>query len=84
MSTPLFCPNKHCPCHIDPDAPESKALRRIDWFKRSGTYMTKVRGEVQRYACKRCGRGFSEHPLCQHRCRKEFLGFRRRCRYEVQ
>lgn len=63
MSTPLFCPNKHCPCHIDPDAPESKALRRIDWFKRSGTYMTKVRGEVQRYACKRCGRGFSEQTF---------------------
>ncbi|MFP4376917.1 MAG: hypothetical protein ACLFP4_07730, partial [Spirochaetales bacterium] len=63
MSTPLFCPNKHCPCHIDPDAPESKALRRIDWFKRSGTYMTKVRGEVQRYACKRCGRGFGEQTF---------------------
>lgn len=63
MATPLFCPNKDCSCHIDPDAPESRLLRQRDWFKRSGTYETKVRGEVQRYTCKVCGRGFSDQTF---------------------
>lgn len=63
MARPVFCPNKRCPLHVDPDASESRTLRRVDWFKRSGTYMTKVRGEVQRYTCKRCGRGFSDQTF---------------------
>ena len=77
MARPLFCPNKSCSCHIDPDTPESTSLRKMDWFKRSGTYFTKVRGEVQRYTCKRCGRGFSDQTFSLDYYVKRIINYNR-------
>jgi len=63
MTRPPFCPNVACECHIDPETPESALLRRRQWFKRNGTYPTKVRGSVIRFKCLVCGRGFSEQTF---------------------
>jgi hypothetical protein len=59
MRRPPFCPHKGCPCHIDPDSPQSASLRHRRWFKRDGSYPTKVRGSITRFKCLVCGRGFS-------------------------
>jgi transposase-like protein len=59
MRRPPFCPHRGCPCHIDPDSPQSAALARRKWFKRNGSYPTKVRGSIVRFRCLVCGRGFS-------------------------
>ena len=59
MRRPPFCPHRGCPCHIDPDSPESATLARRRWFKRNGSYPTNVRGPIARFKCLECGRGFS-------------------------
>ena len=59
MRRPPFCPHQGCSCHVDPDSSEAAGLRRRRWFKRNGSYPTKVRGSIPRYKCLACGRGFS-------------------------
>ena len=54
MHRPPFCPNAACSCHISPTAPESRALAHRRWFKRNGTYPTRVHGEVVRFKCLVC------------------------------
>ncbi len=60
---PPFCPNRDCRHHVDPDSAEAAALARRKWYKRNGTYPTKVRGTVIRFKCLECGRGFSEQTF---------------------
>ena len=56
---PPFCPNPSCVSHIDPLSSQSHSLSHTRWYKRNGTYPTKVRGPVQLFKCLHCGRGFS-------------------------
>ena len=55
ISTPPFCPNPDCDAHhVPPD-------RR--WWKAHGHYHTKMTGDVRRFRCVLCGRGFSEQTF---------------------
>lgn len=55
ISTPPFCPNPDCDAHhVPPD-------RR--WWRPNGRYHTKMTGEVRRFRCTHCGRGFSEQTF---------------------
>jgi len=76
MTRPPFCPRAGCECHIDPHTPESATLRRRKWFKRNGTYPTKVRGPVIRFKCLVCGRGFSEQTFSLDYYVKRIIDYR--------
>ena len=77
MHRPPFCPNTSCPCHIDPLSTESAALAERRWFKRNGNYPTKVRGEVRRFKCLVCGRGFGEQTFSLDYFVKRLISYRR-------
>ncbi len=55
ISTPPFCPNPDCDAHHVP--PDRK------WWKANGRYQTKLTGDVRRFRCAHCGRGFSEQTF---------------------
>ena len=56
MLIPPFCPNDLCSYHSGvPDG------RR--WYRTKGSYRTAVSGEVKRFICLGCGRGFSEQTF---------------------
>ena len=63
MRRPPFCPNRECELHIDPRSSQAARLSRLRWFKRNGSYLTRVRGSVARFKCLVCGRGFSEQTF---------------------
>lgn len=63
MTDPRFCPNKACPCHVDPYSSQARELSRRRWYKRNGSYPTVIRGSVVRFKCLVCGRGFSEQTF---------------------
>ena len=77
MTRPPFCPNRACPCHIDPETPQAVELLRRRWFKRNGTYPTMVRGPVVRFKCLVCGRGFSEQTFSLDYYVKRIIDYRR-------
>ena len=52
IDIPYFCPNKLCSNHNRED-------EDTGWYKFWGTYYTKIRGEVPRFCCKKCGKTFS-------------------------
>lgn len=55
ISTPPFCPNPDCDAHhVAPDG---------RWWITNGWYRTKLSGEVRRFRCTHCGRGFSEQTF---------------------
>jgi len=56
MLTPPFCPNDQCEYHHRP--PETG-----DWYRKKGSYHTQVSGEVIRFVCLNCRRGFSEQTF---------------------
>ena len=76
MRRPPFCPHRRCPCHIDPDSEEAATLARQRWFKRDGYYDTLVRGEVARFRCLVCGRGFSEQTFSLDYYVKRIIDYR--------
>jgi transposase-like protein len=55
MRKPPYCPNPECEVHDY----EAAARNPRFWIKK-GVYRTAVSGQVQRFICSRCGRGFSE------------------------
>jgi hypothetical protein len=77
MTRPPFCPNRTCPCHIDPLSPNATGLSRSRWFKRNGSYATRVRGTVLRFKCLVCGRGFSEQTFSLDYFAKRRIDYRR-------
>ena len=80
MHRPPFCPHEGCPCHIDPDSPESRVLADLDWFKRNGSYPTKVRGPIERFKCLVCGRGFSTQTFSLDYYTKRIIDYESVCR----
>jgi hypothetical protein len=52
---PPFCPNLACGNHVRPEGQ--------DWYQPFGWYQTKAHGRVKRYACRRCGKSFSEQTF---------------------
>ena len=54
-SPPAFCPNTVCQNHHHPHGKR--------WYKPFGWYDTKAHGKVKRYACRRCGKSFSEQTF---------------------
>lgn len=76
MTYPPFCPNRKCPCHLDPDSSEARELSRRRWFKRNGTYPTLVRGSVIKFKCLVCGRGFSEQTFSLDYYVKRIIDYR--------
>jgi hypothetical protein len=54
-TSPAFCPNPGCPNHTHPENPV--------WYRPLGWYDTLVRGKVKRYACRSCGKSFSEQTF---------------------
>lgn len=56
MSLPEFCPNPECEYHLKPPV-------EFIWYRRIGSYKTKLNGRVQRFRCVRCGRTFSEQTF---------------------
>lgn len=52
---PPFCPNRACPNHHVPAA--------TIWFIHFGSYHSKAHGRVSRFACRRCGKSFSEQTF---------------------
>jgi transposase-like protein len=52
MKRPPFCPRPSCRFHSHP--PSS-----LKWYDEAGHYYTNAFGEVQRFQCKHCGKGFS-------------------------
>ena len=63
MLHPPFCPHPACPLHVKPGSDDARRLRGKDWYTHAGVYHTKVRGEVQRFKCRVCGKGFSEQTF---------------------
>ena len=57
LYTPPFCPNKHCPTHLQ-TVPEGDC-----WFIRCGFRHTNVAGPVPRFRCCYCGKGFSSRTF---------------------
>jgi transposase-like protein len=55
MFHPPFCPYTRCKGHHTPPATR--------WYVRFGTYTTDLKGTIQRYKCRLCGRGFSEQTF---------------------
>ena len=55
MKRPPFCPNPKCSNHHY----QAAEAAGVFWI-RKGSYTTQVSGEVQRFRCRLCGRGFSE------------------------
>ena len=56
MFIPPFCPNSHCAYHIRP--PDSRS-----WFQKRGSYHTQSAGQIPRFSCTRCGRGFGRRTF---------------------
>lgn len=56
MAIPEFCPNDLCPRHYG-------APKEMRWYRKAGSYSTAAFGEVQRYLCLACGRGFSDQTF---------------------
>ena len=52
MEHPLFCLNVSCKLH-------KQEVNSNDWYRKEGYYSTKAFGKVQRFKCKKCGKGFS-------------------------
>ena len=52
---PQFCPNADCTAHHH--------RQKGRWWVRWGKYSTVLCGEVQRYKCRVCGKGFSEQTF---------------------
>jgi hypothetical protein len=77
MPVPPFCPNKDCSCHVDPLSPQARELARRRWYKRNGSYPTAIRGEVTRFKCRVCGRGFSEQTFSLDYYVKRTIDYRR-------
>ena len=57
MPRPRFCRNLDCPNAYHPPP---------NWLARAGTYDTLAHGTVQRYVCKRCGKGMGEQTESMH------------------
>ncbi len=64
MPRPQYCRNPACPCAYDPPP---------GWLARAGTYATRAHGTVQRYACKRCGKGMGDQTESMHYYAKRHL-----------
>ena len=69
---PQFCPNGDCTAHHQ--APQGR------WWVKWGTYCTAIGGEVQRYKCKQCGKGFSEQTFSLDYYAKRRVGYEPLCR----
>ena len=69
---PQFCPNGDCTAHHQ--APQGR------WWVKWGTYSTAIGGEVQRYKCKVCGRGFSAQTFSLDYYAKRRVGYEPLCR----
>ena len=57
---PAFCPNPGCSEHSGDRNPQRKQAR---WFVRNGSYPTAAFGQVPRFRCRRCRRGFSRQSF---------------------
>ena len=57
MPRPRFCRNPACSNAFAPTP---------NWLVRDGTYDTLAHGEVQRYRCKRCGKGMGDQSESMH------------------
>ena len=52
---PPFCPDRNCAHHQKP--------RARDWYRPFGWYHTRAHGQVRRFACRACGKSFSEQTF---------------------
>jgi hypothetical protein len=68
MQEPPFCPNRYCCAFASP--PDGK------WWQLNGTYATLIRGDVQRFRCLLCGKGFSEQTFSLDYYAKKTLDYR--------
>lgn len=57
---PAFCPNPRCHEHTRDRKPHQDSPR---WFLRNGAYYTAAFGQVPRFRCTCCGRGFSRQTF---------------------
>lgn len=71
MFTPPFCPNPACTAH-------GKSGERVTtlFWKHYGSYLTKVSGNVRRFRCVLCGKGFSERTFSLDYYSKKTLDYR--------
>jgi transposase-like protein len=56
MTIPPFCPTSTCRNHHIPKGPIREHRR---WYRKDGTYPSRLHGRVQRFVCTSCGRKFS-------------------------
>ena len=69
METPAFCPNPKCRYHFGLD-------HKTKFYNKSGTYLTAAFGQVQRYKCIFCGKGFSEQTFSLDYYNKKVISYR--------
>jgi transposase-like protein len=77
MKGPSFCVNKDCEKH-------SKENKRKHWYAKYGFYNTKVRGKIQRFRCKICGKTFSVQTFSLDYCVKKKLSYRKIMKYSSE
>ena len=58
IHTPEFCPNPSCQHHFSPQQP--------NWYYRHGRHNSKVRGSIQRFRCRSCGKTCSTQTFSLH------------------
>jgi transposase-like protein len=68
MFHPPFCPNTRCDAHHEPPG--------YRWYVKHGTYVTDLKGTIQRYKCLHCRSGFSEQTFNIDYYAKRALSYR--------
>jgi transposase-like protein len=68
MNEAYFCINKNCIFH-------KKTIRKRKWFIRFGKYKSNIKGNIQRFRCKKCGKTFSAQTFRLDYYEKKLLNY---------